>query len=140
MLGLRFSKKAALRTYVTVITNVAVVLLLSTSMASAQTGKKDYQHYCAQCHGIDGKGGKKGDIEGPDLTPLSQMNGGKFPFQFVYKVIDGRERAAAHESLLNMPLWGVYFQPQGSSNSASEAKVKARITELARYIQTLQEK
>ena len=140
MLGSCLSKKAAPRRYVTLIANVAVVLLLSTAMASAQTGKKDYQVYCAQCHGIDGKGGRKGDVEGPALTPLSQMNGGKFPFQFVYEVIDGRARAAAHASLLDMPLWGVYFQSQGSSNSVSEAKVKARITDLARYIETLQEK
>jgi mono/diheme cytochrome c family protein len=109
-------------------------------MASAQTGERDYQNYCAQCHGIDGKGGRKGDIQGPALTPMSQMNGGRFPFQFVYDVIDGRKMAAAHKSLLHMPLWGVYFQPQGSSNSASEAKVTARITDLTRYIQSLQEK
>jgi len=35
------------------------------------------------------------DIPGPDLTHLSKENGGRFPFQEVYDVIDGRKLAAA---------------------------------------------
>ena len=78
------------------------------------------------------------DIPGPDLTHLSKENGGSFPFQKVYDVIDGRKLAAAHKRLLDMPPWGVYFQPQGVSGGASEAGVKSRITTLVRYIQSFQ--
>jgi hypothetical protein len=70
---------------------------------------------------------------------LSQKNGGRFPFQEVYDVVDGRKKAAVHERLLTMPLWGEYFQLHGVSERASEAKVKSRITDLVRYIQSLQE-
>jgi hypothetical protein len=38
-----------------------------------------------------------------------------------------------------MPLWGIYFQTEGVSEPVSEAKVKSRITDLARYIESLQE-
>lgn len=119
----------------------AAAFILSVAQVSAQsTGKPDFQGYCASCHGINATGGKGSEIPdpGPDLTHLSKKNGGTFPFEQVYDVIDGRKLAAAHQRLLDMPLWGVYFQPQGSPDSASEAKVKSRITDLVRYIESLQ--
>lgn len=141
MLNSVYVKTAGPSAYVILALGVAVLLLLSTAEVSAQTGKIDYQNYCSRCHGIDGKGGKEEiDIQGPDLTHLSKKDQGEFPFQEVYEVIDGRKKSAAHERLLAMPLWGVYFQPQGVSEGASEAKVKTRITDLVRYIQTLQER
>ena len=139
MLGLGYLRRAARSANLSFVLNVAVLLLLSTAQVSAQTGKIDFQNYCASCHGIDGEGRKEVDIPGPALTHLSQKNGGTFPFQEVYEVIDGRKKAAAHERLLDMPLWGVYFQPQGVSGGVSEAKVKSRITDLVRYVQSLQE-
>jgi len=136
---LGYLRRAAPIANVNFVLSVAVLLLLSTAKVSAQTGKIDYQNYCASCHGTDGEGGKEVDIQGPALTHLSQKNGGRFPFQEVYEVVDGRKKAAAHERLLDMPLWGVYFQPQGASAGVSEAKVKSRITDLVHYIQSLQE-
>lgn len=133
-------KRAARASHLILVLVLALVLLLSPDRASAQTGKMDFQNYCAQCHGENGKGGKGAHITGPDLTLLSRKNGGKFPFKEVYEVVDGRKQAAAHQRLLDMPLWGVYFQPQGVSEHASEAKVKSRITDLVSYVQSLQEK
>ena len=120
--------------------SVAVVFLLSADRVSAQTGKMDFLNYCAQCHGNDGKGGKNDDMWAPDLTHLSQRNGGNFPSQEVYEVIDGRKKLAAHKRLLDMPLWGEYLQPQGVPKDVAEAKAKSRITDLVRYIQSLQGK
>lgn len=133
-------KRVAPALYLTLVLLLAVAVFASPDYSLAQTGKIDFQNYCAQCHGSNGKGGKEVDIEGPDLTQLSRKNGGQFPFQEVYEVVDGRKKAAAHKRLLDMPLWGVYFQPQGLSDHASEAKVKARITDLVSYVQSLQEK
>jgi mono/diheme cytochrome c family protein len=141
MLGLEYLR-GPLLPYVSLVLGVAGLLSLSRTEVSAQTaptGKVDYRNYCASCHGTDGAGDKEADIPGPDLTHLSKKHGGVFPFQEVYEVIDGRRKAAAHERLLDMPLWGVYFQPQGVSKGASEAKVKSRITDLVRYIQSLQD-
>ena len=130
------------RPYVSLLLAMAGLLLFSTVEICAQTagtGKADYQNYCAGCHGTGGTGAKDVDIPGPDLTHLSKENGGRFPFQEVYDVIDGRKLAAAHKRLLDMPLWGVYFEPQGVSKGASEAAVKSRITDLVRYVQSLQQ-
>ena len=58
----------------------------------------------------------------------------------LYEVIDGRKKLAAHQRLLNMPLWGIYMQPQGVPEDVAEAKAKSRITALVHYLQVIQEK
>jgi mono/diheme cytochrome c family protein len=127
--------------YVTIALNVVVFFLFMTSKLFAVTAKTDFQNFCAQCHGVDGKGGSNlGDIQGPDLTHLSQKHGGNFPSQEVYEVIDGRKKLAGHERLLTMPLWGEFLQPQGVPEDVAEAKAKSRINALVHYIQTLQAK
>lgn len=120
--------------------SLVVLSLLSPGTGSAQTGKKDFEDFCAQCHGIDGKGDKVEDLQGPDLTHLSQTHRGNFPSQEIYEVIDGRKKRPEHELLLEMPLWGEYFQQKGIPKDAAEAKTKCRIIALVRYIQSLQEK
>ena len=76
----------------------------------------------------------------PNLTLLSQQNGGQFPFRDVVDLIDGRKRIPQHERL-DMPFWGVTMQPPGAEFSPeSDAAVKQRIEALAKYIETLQRK
>lgn len=72
-------------------------------------GKHEYRNSCAMCHGADGKGGgaivdllKKAPT---DLTTLSRKNGGVFPFDRIYAVIDGREAVKGHGDR-DMPAWG----------------------------------
>jgi mono/diheme cytochrome c family protein len=142
VLNLVFLRRAALLPYASLVLGVAVLFVLLTAEVSAQTastGKEDYRHYCAQCHGIDGAGNKLSDIPGADLTHLTKKNEGRFPFQEVYDVVDGRKQNPGHERLPpGMPLWGGYFGTTGVSKGASEAKVKSRISDLVRYIEGLQ--
>jgi hypothetical protein len=56
--------------------------------------KKDFQDFCAQCHGVDAKGDKVEDLQGPGLTHLSQTHRGVFPLQEVYEVIRRPQKAA----------------------------------------------
>ena len=86
------------------------------------------------------KGIRVEDLQGPDLTHLSQTHGGTFPSQYVYEVIDGGKKRPQHELLLEMPLWGEYFHPKDNSKDAADTKTKSRITALVGYIQSLQEK
>ena len=120
---------------------VVVVLILPwAAKASAQSGREDYQHYCAACHGQDGKG--KGEWNGtavPDLTRLSRNNGGRFPSQDVQKVVDGRSKPQWHQRSRDMPYWGEIFQLQ-EDNPSSKAKVDARIAAIVDYIRGFQEK
>lgn len=72
-------------------------------------GKHEYQNSCVLCHGEDGKGnGSLVELlkkKPADLTILSKKNGGVFPFDRVYAMIDGREMVMAHGDR-DMPAWG----------------------------------
>ena len=118
-----------------------VVLILSLgAKASAQSGREDYQHYCAACHGPDGRGkGTWNGTEVPDLTRLSRENGGKFPFEEIHKVVDGRSQSRWHQNRRDMPYWGEVFALE-EENPASKAKIEARIAAIVDYIRGLQEK
>jgi mono/diheme cytochrome c family protein len=100
-------------------TTVLGAVLTFAVSASAQDqdrdiGKIEYQSNCASCHGIDAKG--HGPVSGelkkrpPDLTVLAKKNGGVFPLNFVYRIIDGRDEIASHGSR-EMPVWGYRFVP-----------------------------
>jgi mono/diheme cytochrome c family protein len=108
------------------------------------SGKQDYLENCAGCHGTDGKG------HGPDLyivpgiapanlTMLAKQNGGVFPFQATEDAIDGRKGIPPHKRF-DMPFWGVTMQEQGKAfTPESEAKVKARLDAVVRYIESIQQ-
>ena len=122
---------------------LAIAVILSSvcaAKASAQSGVEDYRHYCAACHGLDGKGkGTWNGTEVPDLTRLSQENGGKFPSEEVQKVVDGRSQSRWHQRRRDMPYWGEVFDLE-AQGPASKAQVQARIASIVKYIQNLQEK
>jgi mono/diheme cytochrome c family protein len=109
---------------------------------SAGSGEQMFNEYCASCHGKDAKG------DGPaapalkghpsDLTELARHNGGKYPEAYVETVIRfGAPANAAHGSE-EMPVWGPIFGSMSGSSRSPE--VQLRITNLARYLGTLQVK
>jgi mono/diheme cytochrome c family protein len=133
---------------------VATVVALSTaaclwlapvpSGAQEPNGKQDYEQYCAVCHGPKGKGNGVGPYSLPgtnpsDLTHLSRRNGGKFPFDEVYAVVDGRKEFPSHERL-NMPFFGTNLEIEEGESLQAKARVDARITAIVRYVESLQEK
>ena len=128
---------------------LASILFMSyagVGFASEINPARDYQEYCARCHGADGKGNGRdaGKIEGyqaTDLSLLSKNNKGKFPSQEIYDVIDGGKRVPGHSDWNSpMPLWGMQFQLQGKEySSESEAQVKRRTSALVKYIESMQE-
>jgi mono/diheme cytochrome c family protein len=128
---------------------LALLLLLSARgiFAAESSGRADYLHYCARCHGEDGKGhgpdAKEGaGYQAADLTQMSNHNRGKFPSQHLYDVIDGGKRDPGHYDWNSpMPLWGMVFQLKGQQYSPeSEANVRRRISALVDYIESTQEK
>ncbi len=84
-------------------------------------GKTEYLNSCALCHGKDGKGtGAINDLlktAPADLTTLTKKNGGVFPTDRVYSVIDGRVMVKAHGDR-DMPAWGYRY----SSDKAKAAE------------------
>jgi mono/diheme cytochrome c family protein len=107
---------------------------------SATNGPKMYKEYCAVCHGMDGKGrgpaAKALKVPPPDLTALARMNGGKYPFDHVTSAIQGDVRLPAHGSK-EMPVWGVPFWSLSQGHSS---EVQLRVTNLSKYVESLQAK
>ncbi len=123
---------------------VALCAIAVNVRAQTPTGKQDYQHYCAVCHGPKGKGNGEASytLSGtnpPDLTQLSKRHGGKFPFEDVSAIVDGRTDFPSHERL-NMPFFGTDIEMQEEQTPQGKAKAKARITAIVRYLETLQQK
>ena len=56
----------------------------------------------------------------PDLTRIAARHGGKFPDNWVYRVIDGRESLLSHGPR-DMPVWGVeLWREQGADVTAGQ--------------------
>jgi mono/diheme cytochrome c family protein len=119
---------------------VLVSILLWSTVASAQSGSEDFRHYCAACHGQNGKGG--GSWNGtkvPDLTRLSQSHGGRFPTDEVIEIVDGRSRVLWHQRQPGeMPYWGDVFHVE--EERLGKAKAESRLMAIVDYIRSIQEK
>ena len=110
-------------------------------------GKREYDSNCIACHGKDLKGGAYVDflkVTPPDLTQLSKKNGGVFPLERVYAVIDGRQEVKAHGPR-DMPIWGRDYQIKAGEhyvdiNYDPEAFVRGRIFALIDYLNRMQGK
>jgi mono/diheme cytochrome c family protein len=115
---------------------VATVSLPHTAYSQRLEGKTAYLTLCASCHGTSAKG------DGPvaphlnqkpaDLTKLAAANGGVFPSERVYAVIDGRRAIGVHGTR-EMPVWGM-------ASRISPALYRARTRAIVDYFASLQEK
>lgn len=98
-----------------------------------------YRLYCATCHGRDAKGGGPAapamKVAPPDLTVLARRQNGVFPAFEVETIIRGGTAMVAHGSD-EMPVWGPIFR----ALDPSDARVKARIANLASYIASIQQR
>lgn len=107
---------------------------------SAASGEEMFKAYCASCHGQDGKGAGPAASalkQAPsNLTELAKRNGGKYPDNKIYSAIKGDSNTPAHGSK-DMPVWGTVFQ---SMSHGDQAQVQLRISNLTKYIDSLQVK
>ena len=108
---------------------------VSTLIAS---GKMSYVANCASCHGEGGSGdGSVAEyltVKPSDLTQIGADEAGEFPFDAIYKIIDGSS-VAGHGSR-EMPVWGPAFK--GMDESAGKQVVKEKIVELVYYLKSIQ--
>ena len=130
---------------------LAMVVPLLISGASAghasdeeviEAGRADFERHCAVCHGVDATGtGPLTEylIRKPaDLTTIAQNYEGRFPFDRVAAVIDGRADVAAHGPR-EMPVWGYRFVATADRDEAGQT-AEQRITAIATYLETLQKR
>jgi mono/diheme cytochrome c family protein len=126
-----------------------VVILLGAlptqSFSQDDTGEHDFRLYCSDCHGEGGHGDgpKTFGLSGPapDLTRLSERNGGVFPRERLQAIIDGREILKNHGDR-EMPVWGTWFKMEAEEDlggaEGDEGTVQRRITALIDFLETLQ--
>ena len=115
-----------------------IASLQAPSTAAQDPGAQLFKRHCANCHGADGRGAgiasaRLGRVP-PDLTKYTSRNGGVFPSERVYRIVDGRDVAAhgSHE----MPVWGDVFR----RDAAAERTVRSLIDAIVRYLAGLQER
>lgn len=126
-------------------------MIANASAESPDIGKVEFRSKCVVCHGESGKGdGSVLDllkVAPADLTVLSKKNGGVFPFDRVYRVIDGREAVKAHGGR-EMPIWGGRYKTEAKAAAEyymdvpydMEMYARARILALIDYLNRIQEK
>ena len=104
------------------------------------TGSRLFHTYCASCHGTAGRGGGPMAMQlrrmPPDLTQFTRRNGGVFPSEQVYRIVDGREVMSHGDR--EMPIWGDAFRMVTGGPGAGV--VKARIDAIVRYLAGIQER
>ncbi len=105
-------------------------------------GKSRYMKDCAACHGATGAG--DGPAAGAlhkapsDLTHLAARNDGKFPTDYVRRVVDGRDFQQLAHGSVEMPVWGDQYR--SSLLALSEQHVQRKINALVVYLQSIQAK
>ncbi|MGB7585854.1 MAG: c-type cytochrome [Terriglobales bacterium] len=111
--------------------------------SSWASGQQMYREYCAACHGENAKGGGPAAAacvaKPPDLTALAKKNGGKFPYDYFYSVLQfGRPLSTPAHGSAEMPVWLPMFLSLG--NADQEAIAQQRMHNLAHYLASLQSK
>ncbi len=132
---------------VTVAVATALVFLGGPAVAQdAAIGQEEFRMHCAACHGMTGLGdgpiGQVLKMPAPNLALIAPRNGGLFPLQRVYEVIEGSSVVTAHGTR-DMPLWGDRYRNDAKPVTPDQVDitnqlVERRILSLVYYIGTLQ--
>ena len=105
------------------------------SDAVLKAGGETFMRYCALCHGLDGGG--LGPLQDalqkapPDLTRISERNGGKFPTEKIKEIIE--HGGIKSHGMMAMLAWGKVFNEEIGGERQGEV-----IDNLTAYIESLQ--
>jgi mono/diheme cytochrome c family protein len=100
-------------------------------------GEELYAHYCAVCHGKEGRGNGPAAVAlkplPTDLTQIARKNGGRFPTLGIRESITNNDGIAGHGTKA-MPVWGTLLVPSSDEGPLGTL----RIHNLTTYIEGLQ--
>jgi mono/diheme cytochrome c family protein len=109
-------------------------------MRNPLAGTEIFRHYCASCHGVDGRGHGPASVAlkhgAPDLTRIAQRNRGTFPFQRVKEIIEGKDQGPLAHGSREMPVWGPIFHEVESDMDLGEVRLDA----VTKTIESMQQK
>ena len=115
-------------------------IVIPVNQTAPNDGHEMYVSYCAPCHGTNGKGhGPAADALKPgpsDLTLLTKNNQGHFPDSHIVAILQFGTEVPAHGSA-TMPVWGPIL---GKMNRTNAQDKQQRISNLSRYLQSIQER
>jgi mono/diheme cytochrome c family protein len=107
------------------------------TLIQSLNGRDIYHAHCATCHGVEGKGDGPAapalTTKMPDLSTISQRNGGVFPAARVRKIIMGDEVIVGHGSR-EMPIWGKIFHQIQQDHDYGEVRLQ-NVTDYLKSIQ-----
>src|SRR5262245_23701560 len=139
-----------MRTLLRVLVTATAFLACRLDPAAAEpaSARQDFLELCADCHNPDATGNgplaKNLTKVPPDLTRIRQRAHGMFDEKAVYDWILGLRMTQSHGSR-EMPVWGDWLMDEaiedGTSLAAAEAaekEVERRITDIVKYLKTLQ--
>jgi mono/diheme cytochrome c family protein len=105
------------------------------------SGAELFERFCAACHGSEARG--DGPVARglattpPDLTRISERNGGQFPAQAILETIDGRSPLLAHGTR-TMPVWGYEFWVEEGADITAERDARELLRRLVLYLESIQ--
>jgi mono/diheme cytochrome c family protein len=115
-------------------------VIIPVPRTSPTSGKQMFSSYCAPCHGVDGRGHGPAatalKAQPADLTGLNKKYHGRFPDTHIVTVLEFGSDIPAHGSA-EMPVWGPIL---GKMNVANSQDKQLRISNLSRYIESIQER
>jgi mono/diheme cytochrome c family protein len=103
-------------------------------------GSSIFQYRCATCHGADGRGhgpqsaALKHAV--PNLTLIARRNGGKFPYQQVKEVIEGKRQSPLAYGYRQVPIYGPIFHQIEADQDWGEVRLDAII----KQVESIQQK
>ena len=100
---------------ISIVTIVSLHVHADSSERDPTFGGVEFERSCAICHGFNGKGaGVMSDSltkKPSDLTQLTNKNNGHFPFNDVYRTIEGSPNVGVHGTR-EMPIWGDRYRKE----------------------------
>jgi mono/diheme cytochrome c family protein len=104
-------------------------------------GATIFRNNCAACHGLKGRGdgpaSKALNRKVPDLTGLSQRNGGTFPTaQVRTTIMFGKDDLLPAHGSKTMPIWGPIFHQIEFDQDLGDV----RLENITKYLESIQRK
>ena len=139
--SLAIQRGAALALLAFVFPAPALFSSLAQQAELVERGRFLFRVYCQNCHGETGRGdgptADKMKIAPSDLTRIRRDNDGEFPFDRIYRTIDGRREVRGHGAA-RMPVWGLAFQ-ELDRDVNQEDEVRGKILQLIEFLESIQE-
>ena len=113
-----------------------------TGSPSHYSGRDLYAVYCSGCHGVDGDGvGSVAPyiaVRPPALTGIAAGNGGTFPTEKVFRIIDGQFDSPP-PGTRHMPIWGVRPVYRGEDDETAHQQVLDMERRIMRCVESIQD-